>query len=173
MKLPYAHVEGVRGIVTPEEDCPGVIARPPRLYMGFLSAGVVLNYFWPASAMANAVPRGARYAIGLGLFAAGVLIMAAAMRQFRRAGTHVETHRPTTALVTDGLFARSRNPIYVALTLMYAGSGIVLDNAWILGLLVPLLLIMRYGVIVREERYLEAKFGERYGGYKASVRRWL
>lgn len=152
------------------QDCPGVIARPPRLYLGFLVTGLVLGYFWPAPLPGPSV---ARYAVGAWLIAAGVLIMAVAMRQFRLAGTNVETHRPTTALVTRGLFGLSRNPIYVSLTLIYAGGGVALNNAWVLGLLVPLLVVMRYRVVAREEQYLERKFGDQYRQYRTSVRRWV
>ena len=136
-------------------------------------AGIVLDYFWPAPALCALVPGLARYAAGAGLAALGVWIMGAAFRHFRRAGTPVETYRPTVALVTGGPFARSRNPMYVSLTLLYAGIGLALDSAWVLGLLVPLLLLMRHGVMAREERYLERRFGTRYLGYKAAVRRWL
>ena len=92
--------------------------------------------------------------------------------RFNRAGTNVPTYRPTTALVTGGPYRYSRNPLYISLFLAYAGIGIVADNLWILALGVPLFLIMRYGVVAREERYLERKFGQAYRDYKASVRRW-
>jgi protein-S-isoprenylcysteine O-methyltransferase Ste14 len=103
----------------------------------------------------------------------GVLLMAAGVSRFNRAGTNVPTYRPTTALVTDGPYRFSRNPLYISLFLVYAGVGIAADNLWIVGLGVPLFLIMRYGVVAREERYLERKFGQSYLAYKASVRRWL
>ena len=78
-----------------------------------------------------------------------------------------------TALVTEGPFQFSRNPIYLALTLIYCGIGMAADSGWVLGLVVPVLAVMRYGVIAAEERYLEAKFGEAYRHYKGHVRRWL
>jgi protein-S-isoprenylcysteine O-methyltransferase Ste14 len=99
--------------------------------------------------------------------------MAAALGRFRRAGTPVETYRPTTALVTEGIYRRTRNPMYVALTLLYAGIGFAANSLWTLGFLPPLLLVMRYGVIAREERYLTRRFGTRYLDYQGSVRRWL
>ena len=77
------------------------------------------------------------------------------------------------ALVAEGPFRFSRNPIYVALTLIYCGIGVAADSGWVLGLAVPLLAVMRYGVIAPEERYLEAKFGDAYRDYKGRVRRWL
>lgn len=151
------------------KDVPGVIARPPLIYLGSLLFGFGLEYLWPASAIPNLV----QYIAGAVLIALGVSILASAMRQFRKAGTNVQTWKPTTALVTNGFYRFSRNPIYVALSLIYAGIGIAADNLWALGLLVPVLVVIRYGVIAREERYLERKFGQEYLSYKASVRRWL
>jgi protein-S-isoprenylcysteine O-methyltransferase Ste14 len=75
--------------------------------------------------------------------------------------------------VTDGPFRYTRNPIYVALTLFYLGIGVVLNALWVLLLIVPLIVVMQLGVITREERYLERKFGDEYLRYKARVRRWL
>lgn len=96
-----------------------------------------------------------------------------AMWQFRRAGTNVETYRPSTTVVRDGLYRFSRNPIYLSLGLDDAGIGIAAASFWVLALLIPLFLIIRYGVIAREERYLEQKFGAEYFAYKQSTRRWL
>ena len=95
------------------------------------------------------------------------------MGRFRAAGTPVEPYKPTSAIVSDGLYGLSRNPIYVALTLIYLGIGVAIDSPWILALVVPVLLVMRTGVIAREERYLERKFGAEYLDYKVSVRRWV
>ena len=75
--------------------------------------------------------------------------------------------------MTDGLYSFSRNPIYLALSAIYAGIGFLAGNIWILALLGPTLAVVRIGVISREELYLEGKFGRRYTDYKGSVRRWL
>ena len=150
-------------------DCPGVIAPPPIIYLGFLGLGLGLDYVWPAATL----PGTGQFAAGLALIFPGVVIIALAIRRLRKAGTNVEPHKPTTALVTTGPFRLSRNPIYLSLSLIHAGIGIAADNPWILGLLVPALAVIRYGVIAREERYLEGKFGAAYLAYKASVRRWL
>lgn len=150
-------------------DCPGVIAPPPVIYLGFLGLGLGLDYVWPAAVL----PGAGQFAAGLALIFPGVVIMALAWWHLRKAGTNVEPYKPTTALVTTGPFRLSRNPIYLSFSLIHAGIGIAADNPWILGLLVPALAVIRYGVIAREERYLEGKFGEEYSPYKASVRRWL
>lgn len=152
-----------------DKDIPGVIARPPLIYLSSLGLGVWLDYLWPSAAIPNPV----QYVVGAALIVLGVTVLAIAMRQFRKAGTNVQTWKPTTALVTNGFYRFSRNPIYVALSLIYAGIGIAADNLWVLGLLIPLLAVIRYGVIALEERYLERKFGQEYLSYKASVRRWL
>ncbi len=152
-----------------DRDNPGVIAPPPLIYLGFLVLGLALDYLWPA----GVAPDGVRYPSGIALFVLGGAIFAFALRQLRKAGTSVETRKPTTAIVTGGPFRFSRNPIYVALSLVYAGIGFAVDSAWVLALLAPALIVMRYGVVSREERYLERKFGEAYLRYKASVRRWV
>ena len=151
------------------QDRPGVIARPPLIYLAFLAAGLGLGYGWPAPFMADA----ARYPLGGALCVFGVALAGLAFLHFRRAGTNVQTWQPSTALVTDGPYRYSRNPIYVALTLIYCGIGVTADSGWVLGLAMPLLAVMRLGVIAPEERYLEAKFGDSYRHYMGRVRRWL
>ncbi|MGH6959023.1 MAG: methyltransferase family protein [Dongiaceae bacterium] len=152
-----------------DRDNPGVVAPPPIIFTAFLVAGLALEWLWPAAFIA--APW--QYGIGGVLILLGIAVMASGVRRFRAAGTNIPTYRPTTALVTDGPYRYSRNPLYIALFLLYAGIGVAADNPWLLALVLPLFLVMRYGVIAREERYLERKFGEAYLGYKARVRRWL
>ena len=83
------------------------------------------------------------------------------------------TNEPTRALVTTGIHGWSRNPIYVGLFLVYGGIAIAMHSPWALILAVPLAVTIRYGVIAREEAYLEERFGDAYRDYKARVRRWL
>ena len=152
-----------------KQDNPGVVARPPFIYMTALLAGLVLEFFLPTAAMAPPL----NYLVGIGAIGGGLAIMATAIMQFRNAGTNVPTPLPTTAIVTDGIYRFSRNPIYMALSLIYAGIGIAADSLCVLFLLAPVLLIVRFGVIAREERYLEEKFGDDYRRYKDRVRRWF
>ena len=91
----------------------------------------------------------------------------------RRHKTSFKTDEPSTALITGGPYRYTRNPIYLALSLLYAGIGIAADSPWVLVLLAPLLVVIHYGVIIREERYLERKFADAYRRYKATTRRWL
>jgi len=144
----------------------GPLTRPPLLYAACLISGLVADYVLPENAV---VPRVA----GGTLIVVGMAIMAAGMRNFRRASTPVPSSQPVRALVTTGIHGWSRNPIYIGMFSLYAGIGLAARSPWVLLLLVPLAVVMRYGVVAREEAYLERRFGAAYRDYKASVRRWL
>ena len=159
------------------DDIAGVIARPPLLFLGALALGLLIEWIgdrlgwaWPLVATDR---RPAVWIAGGLLIAAGIAILAAGLSNFGRAGTPVPTNQPTQRLVTGGIHGRSRNPIYVGLFATYLGIGITANIAWILLLALPLAAVMRYGVVAREEAYLERRFGADYRAYKARVRRWL
>jgi protein-S-isoprenylcysteine O-methyltransferase Ste14 len=100
-------------------------------------------------------------------------LAAAGIRNFARAATPVPSNQPVRALVTTGIHGWSRNPIYLGMFLLYVGIGLVVRSPWVLLLALPLAIIIRFGVIAREEAYLERRFGNAYSDYKARVRRWL
>ena len=91
----------------------------------------------------------------------------------RRAQTPVDPYSPSTAIVVEGPYRYTRNPLYLALTLFYLALASIVNSVWPLLLLPLVLLVIQRGVIAREERYLEQKFGEQYLRYKSRVRRWL
>lgn len=103
----------------------------------------------------------------------GLALMAAGIHNFLRAATPVPTNQPTLVLVTTGIHGRTRNPIYLGMLVLYGGIGMVAASPWILVLTLPLAITIRYGVVAREEVYLEQRFGDAYRHYKARVRRWL
>ncbi len=139
------------------------------MYATALLIGIGLNYVWPL----RLLPGPWRYIAGIVIvIAAGVIVLPALIR-FRRAGTPFDVRKPASTLVTDGPYRFSRNPAYVALTLLYIGVALLLDSGWVLIFAVPLLLVMDQWVVLKEERHLEAKFGEQYRRYKSAVRRWL
>jgi protein-S-isoprenylcysteine O-methyltransferase Ste14 len=150
----------------------GVIARPPLLFLGALLLGFVLDWLLP---FPLAIPSGGplRWIVGGALSAIGVTFFIAGIGDFRRAGTPVPTNEPTRLLVTSGAHSWTRNPIYLGMFLFYAGIGIAAGSLWALIFIVPLAILIRYGVVAREEAYLERLFGEAYRDYKARVRRWL
>jgi protein-S-isoprenylcysteine O-methyltransferase Ste14 len=152
-----------------QSDTAGVVVPPPLIYLAALLVAFTLDWLWPVALL----PEGLQYGAGAVLIGGGLLIAILVWRRFHAAGTHIEPYKPTIALVTDGLFAYSRNPVYLALACIMLGIGVAADNAWVLLMLVPTLLIIRTTVIAREERYLEGKFGDDYRRYKAAVRRWI
>ncbi len=148
---------------------PGLRLPPPVMYLAALLTGIVLNSLWAMSPMSGSW----RYIVGSLLPIVSALTMPAVLRRFRRAGTSFDPRKAASVLITDGPYRFSRNPSYVSLTLLYLGVGIILNNGWILLLVVPILLVMDLWVVRKEERHLETKFGEDYLRYKAAVRRWL
>ncbi|MGI6851841.1 methyltransferase family protein [Mesorhizobium sp. 1B3] len=150
----------------------GVIARPPLLFLGALLLGGVLDRLLP---LRFVVPGSDtfRWTIAAFLILVGLALAVAGIRNFSRAGTPVPTNEPTRALVTSGIHGRTRNPIYLGLFAVYVGIGTAAQSAWILILTLPLAITIRYGVVAREEAYLERRFGDAYRAYKARVRRWL
>lgn len=157
----------------PGRDVAGVIAPPPLIFGGFLVLGLVLNAVWPLPITGAHVASAVRYAAGAVLGVAGIVLGIAGFLEFRRAGTDVRPERPTTALVTTGPFRLSRNPLYISQVLFYLAIAVAADSGWALALIVPTIAVIRFGVIAREEAYLERRFGEDYRRYKAVVRRWL
>ena len=150
-------------------DNPGVIAKAPLIYWVAVGLGFALRFLRPMPIGPGAIHRWA----GSGLVVVGFLLVFFAIRQFRRRGTFADPKFATTTIVTSGLFRFSRNPMYVGLTMMLAGIGLAANDWWFLLMLVPVMVVMHVGVIFREERYLERKFGRAYLDYKATVRRWF
>ena len=150
-------------------DTPGVLAPPPLIYAGALAAGLLADALYPAAFLPGAVAWG----LGWPLIGAGVILGFLGDRAMRNANTNVSPYRPTTRLVTEGPYRLTRNPLYLSVTLVYGGIAVLANALWAILLLPIVLTVMRYGVIEREERYLERKFGGEYLKYKARVRRWI
>ena len=150
----------------------GVIARPPLLFLAAILIGFVLDRLLrlpfpiPGIDLVDWIIGGSLILIGLALAAAGI-------RNFSWAGTPVQGTKPTRALVTTGIHGWTRNPIYLGMFLLYGGIGVAARSPWILMLTLPLAITIRYGVVAREEAYLERRFGDAYRDYKARARRWV
>ena len=152
-----------------KKDNPGVIAPPPLILLGFLLAAFLIDYYLPLPML----PALVQYPLGGLLIGSGVTVFVLAVRTMLRAGTNIPTNKPSKAIVNGGPYKYSRNPIYLAATVTCVGIGVMADSVWVLMSLVPFLIVLNRGVIDREEKYLEEKFGKEYLDYKASVRRWL
>jgi protein-S-isoprenylcysteine O-methyltransferase Ste14 len=153
-------------------DTAGVIVPPPLMAAGALAIGLVLDYLLPAYLLGALLSVAERIVIGVILMAAGGALGLAAVRAFRHAGTHVEPWKPSSALVLVGVFQWLRNPMYVGLILLLAGFAITIASDWTLVMTIVLMPVLHFGVVKREERYLEAKFGDAYRSYKERVARY-
>ncbi|HEX6709155.1 MAG TPA: isoprenylcysteine carboxylmethyltransferase family protein [Rubrobacter sp.] len=150
-------------------DNPGVIAPPPLIYASALAAGLLLTRRYRIPFLPRLLARTLGWPLVLGGLAVGFL----GSREMRRADTTTDPYKPTTAIVTEGPFRFTRNPLYLSMILIYVGVS-ALANALPPVLLLPMVQqLMRRGVIEREERYLERMFGDEYLHYKARVRRWI
>ena len=158
-----------------ETGTAGVIARPPLLYLGALALGLVVDHFWPLPIKISrpGVAHDVSAVVAGLMLLAGVGLMSAGIRNFLRVDTPVPTVKPTRVLVETGIHGRTRNPIYVGMFLIYGGIALLVRSPWAMVFIVPLALTVRYGVVAREEAYLERSFGDGYRRYKARVRRWL
>ena len=152
------------------KDGADVVILPPLLFVILIGLGEFLHAMAP---LAFASRFGPRVAIGAVVMAAGVPLMLGAFSLFKRTGQDANPRTATPSITRDGPYRFTRNPMYIAGGLLQLGLGIVRGNGWIVLLLIPGFLVMSYGVILREEAYLERKFGEDYLAYKRSVRRWL
>ena len=137
------------------KDRAGVIAPPPLIYLGFILVGLALEYVWPGPLL----PEDVQYGLGAALIALAFLI--------------VDPYKPVTAIIRNGPFRWTRNPLYLGMVIVQLGVAAAVDGLWIAVLVIPTIFVVSIGVIVREERYLERKFGEEYLAYKAAVRRWV
>jgi protein-S-isoprenylcysteine O-methyltransferase Ste14 len=139
------------------------------IFLSGLLVGGLISGFFPVEIL----PRTLAVIAGISLAVAGLTIILTAIVQMRRAKTNVEPWKPTTAILDEGLYAVSRNPIYLAMALIYLGIAFLFNLFWFLPPLVLVLPAIHFGVILREEKYLERKFGDEYLNYKTSVRRWI
>jgi protein-S-isoprenylcysteine O-methyltransferase Ste14 len=150
-------------------DAPGVIAPPPLIYLAGLAIGFGLDAILPSASL----PSSLALPLGIVLLGAGLALAGWFVAALRRGGTAVDPYRPTTAIVTSGPYRVSRNPGYLGMTLAYAGIAVISGALWALAPLLVVLALVDRGVIAREERYLERKFGSEYRRYKAQTRRWI
>jgi protein-S-isoprenylcysteine O-methyltransferase Ste14 len=150
-------------------DNPGVIAFPPLIWLLNAVISVLVHLVIRVPMM--------RYNFCL-VFGIVFIILAPALalsafRTMKAAGTNVHPSDPSLTIVRGGPFRFTRNPMYLALCLLQVALGFFLNDWITLLFAVPLVLIFHYGVVLREERYLTAKFGEPYLQYKSQVRRWI
>jgi protein-S-isoprenylcysteine O-methyltransferase Ste14 len=162
----------VEAILLETQDTAGVIAPPPILAAAVIVLGLILDWLLPAYVLTLLLSSGVRVVLGTALMVAGFALIIPANLAFRSADTNVEPWKPSVTLVVDGIFGWLRNPMYVGGTLALVGLAILLASDWMLVMTVVFDVAIHFGVVRREERYLEAKFGDTYRDYVRSVPRY-
>lgn len=158
------------GLVDADADSAKITFPPPLIYLGVLLVGLLADWLLGLSL---AVPMTVRVATLVVLLLAGAVLLLGARDRFVSAGTDVKPWKTTSAVVSRGVYAFTRNPMYLGMALIYLGLAIAFLSLSALVLLPLVLVAVQTQVIAREERYLEAKFGDEYRAYKARVRRWF
>jgi len=151
------------------DDHAGVAFHPPILLLLLIVLGFIGRWQFPA----RFVPAGWALPIGLVLVVVSLTLFGWAVTTMRRGGASIPTNEPTDTIVQHGPFRLSRNPIYLSMVMLLVGIGFWANSAWFLVLAGLAVILLTRGVIVREERYLERKFGETYLANKRRVRRWI
>lgn len=151
-----------------DRDRPGVVAPPPIIYALGFAAGLLIEARFPHPVLPLPWAR----MLAMVFFVLGLLGIAA-VAAFHRAGTSPNPYKATSQLVTSGIYRLTRNPMYVGFTFFYLAAASWKNSLWPFLFLPIVLLVMLYGVILKEERYLERKFGDEYRAYRQRVRRWL
>jgi protein-S-isoprenylcysteine O-methyltransferase Ste14 len=156
--------------MTDTADTAQVLIRPPIAWILAVVAGLALNWLMPLPFLPVGMPAGW---IGGVVFVIALVLFAWAISTMTRAGSNVPTNLPTTTIVENGPYRFTRNPIYLAMMLGLVGLAVGFDSLWLLAMLVPFAAVIRFGVVAREEAYLDRKFGDVYRHYRSRVRRWV
>lgn len=147
----------------------GVLLPPPLLYIGAVILVLVLDWAWPVAVLPE--PVGAW--VGSVLLITGLALNLWGVMTMKRARTPISPYQAVDNIIATGPFRLTRNPLYVGLDLVFLGITFLFNSLWGLLVLVPVLVVMHYGVILREERYLESRFGEAYREYCRNVGRYF
>ena len=148
---------------------PRIFVPPPLITLTMLGAGWGVEQYWAV----NITDASWIHTVGIGLLVVSLSLAIAAALPFFFHKTSIEPWQPTSTIIQSGVYGFSRNPIYLAFCLASSGIGFYLNSLWVLASVFPLVLVLQFAVIRREEIYLEKKFGEHYLEYKNRVRRWL
>jgi len=152
------------------EDHADIVARPPVIYLVPLIAGYFLNKWINLKILSDDFILNV---IGWILIVSGVLIILWTIYFFTKEKEDVRLEKPTNKIIIKGPFRFSRNPIYLSFNLGYIGISFISNNLWLIIFLPIAFIVLYYWVVLREEEYLEKKFGKKYQLYKKKVRRWI
>lgn len=150
---------------------PGVYIPPPLFYVLFYFFGVILQKCFPVHS--DLFDRTTLHISALMLLLAAIYFVARSLFQFFKSKNTVILVKRATSLQTDGIYAQTRNPMYVGLTFIYLATVCIIGNRWHIIIFPLLIIFVQEYIIKKEEKYLEKEFGEDYLNYKKKVRRWI
>jgi protein-S-isoprenylcysteine O-methyltransferase Ste14 len=151
-------------------DAPDIMVLPPVLVGGMLLVGVVIHYaLWTVALLPTLLAR----ALGVLVFISAGVLAHFSHLAMKRVGTNILPTQPTLALATDGPYRFSRNPLYIAAVGVYLGITLWVNGLAPLLLMFPMMWLLHWGIVLREEHYLNSKFGAAYQSYQTAVPRWL
>ena len=150
-------------------DRPEVRILPPIVLVSALALQALVAFLFPMRFVPNAVALAA----GAAVVAASVALVLLAVSDIKRAGTAFDSRKPTTAIVTTGVYRFTRNPVYFSMMLLVIGVGLMLNSPLALLFSIPTGSALCLTAIRPEERYLEGKFEHEYRAYRDAVPRWL
>ena len=151
-----------------QENDLNIPMKPPTIYFLSIVAGFMVQWIFPIKIFPTFT-----IVVGLLFIPTALILLLWGSRLFEQAETAVNPDIHPSALVTNGIYKYTRNPMYLGFTLLQIGFAFALNNIWLLITLLPTLTYMTYKVIQKEEAFLEAAFGQAYLDYKATVRRWI
>tara|TARA_Y100000385_G_scaffold232259_1_gene244670 strand:+ start:81 stop:548 length:468 start_codon:yes stop_codon:yes gene_type:complete len=150
-------------------DNPGIVTHPPVFYIVAILIGLGIDYFMPLSFGFEGMTK----TVSLVILVLGTIVTVLGFKMFTTDKQSPSVHEPTVAVYQSGIYAYSRNPIYLGVLLWMMAGALFFDKVWIMIMVLPLILWMNKVVIEKEEAYLEEKFGDSYLDYKKKVRRWI
>jgi protein-S-isoprenylcysteine O-methyltransferase Ste14 len=155
--------------MSPKNEHPQLVINPFLIYIGITAVSALLQYLVPLPFISRQPARIAGVIIMMASFLFGM----PAIRGMFKAKTSPNPNQPTSSLVQSGPYRFSRNPMYIGLTLMYAGLVTFLQLPWGIFFIPLVIWLITVWVIRPEEEYLGRKFGDQYLNYKQTVRRWI
>jgi protein-S-isoprenylcysteine O-methyltransferase Ste14 len=158
--------------VTATKSTPSRVPWPPILYLAAIAVAAALNVLYPLPWIGQPL-SGLLFAIGWVVLVLAVALFVSAVRTLRRAATTVMPHRASEHLVTGGPFSFTRNPIYLADTMIVIAIGLIIGSVWFPVFALLAAAATTHLAIRGEERHLFERFGKRYRDYTTRVRRWI
>ena len=157
--------------MTLDKDKSGASVKfpPPIVFILFMFLAYGIHYFLAIEISSMS------YLLYIGSFIVmlGFIILLIASVSFKRAQTNIQPWKPTTQIISSGIFAYSRNPIYLSFCFVTMGIGLIVNSLWVTLSVIPSIVVIFFHAIKKEELYLENKFGQTYLAYKEKVRRWI